>query len=84
MRANPLFRPRESLVLSPLATIATDVVLVRTKTPSFFDTMAPAFAAVECLAALVAAPTRSPPLKQANGSWQTSASIGSHAGKDLE
>jgi len=75
------------LVLSPLATITTDVVLVRTKTPSFFHTMAPAFAAVECLATLVAArraPTRSPPLKQANGSWQTSASTSNHAGKDLE
>jgi DNA-binding MurR/RpiR family transcriptional regulator len=41
--------------LSPLATIADDLILVRTETPSFFHTMAPAFAAVECLAALVAA-----------------------------
>lgn len=41
--------------ISPLAIIADRAVLVRTDTPSFFHTMAPAFAAVECLAALVAA-----------------------------
>jgi DNA-binding MurR/RpiR family transcriptional regulator len=41
--------------LSPLVALADDVILVRTETPSFFHTMAPAFAAVECLAALVAA-----------------------------
>jgi len=41
--------------VSPLAAVATDVILVHTETPSFFHTMAPAFAAVECLAALVAA-----------------------------
>jgi DNA-binding MurR/RpiR family transcriptional regulator len=41
--------------LSPLAALADEVVLVGTETPSFFHTMAPAFAAVECLAALVAA-----------------------------
>ncbi len=41
--------------ISPLASIADQAILVRTDTPSFFHTMAPAFAAVECLAALVAA-----------------------------
>jgi DNA-binding MurR/RpiR family transcriptional regulator len=41
--------------VSPLAIHADHVVLVRTETPSFFHTMTPAFAAVECLAALVAA-----------------------------
>jgi DNA-binding MurR/RpiR family transcriptional regulator len=41
--------------LSPLADSAGDVLIVRTESPSFFHTMAPAFAAVECLAALVAA-----------------------------
>ncbi len=41
--------------LSPLAAFADQTVLVRTETPSFFHTMAPAFAAMECLAALVAA-----------------------------
>lgn len=41
--------------LSPLVALADEVILVRTETPSFFHTMAPAFAAVECLAALVAA-----------------------------
>ncbi len=41
--------------MSPLAPIADEGILVRTDTPSFFHTMAPAFAAVECLAALVAA-----------------------------
>jgi DNA-binding MurR/RpiR family transcriptional regulator len=41
--------------MSPLARAADVAVLVHTETPSFFHTMAPAFAAVECLAALVAA-----------------------------
>jgi DNA-binding MurR/RpiR family transcriptional regulator len=41
--------------VSPLGSIADEQILVRTETPSFFHTMAPAFAAVECLAALVAA-----------------------------
>jgi DNA-binding MurR/RpiR family transcriptional regulator len=41
--------------MSPLARLADAAILVRTETPSFFHTMAPAFAAVECLAALVAA-----------------------------
>ncbi len=41
--------------LSPLAALATEAVLVRTETPSFFHTMTPAFAAVECLAALMTA-----------------------------
>lgn len=41
--------------MSPLVSFADKAILVRTETPSFFHTMAPAFAAVECLAALVAA-----------------------------
>jgi DNA-binding MurR/RpiR family transcriptional regulator len=41
--------------ISPLVALASETILVRTETPSFFHTMAPAFAAVECLAALVAA-----------------------------
>jgi DNA-binding MurR/RpiR family transcriptional regulator len=41
--------------LSPLASLADDTVLIRTETPSFFHTMTPAFAATECLAALIAA-----------------------------
>jgi DNA-binding MurR/RpiR family transcriptional regulator len=41
--------------LSPLARLADASLIVRTETPSFFHTMTPAFAAVECLAALVAA-----------------------------
>jgi DNA-binding MurR/RpiR family transcriptional regulator len=41
--------------MSPLARLADVSLIVRTETPSFFHTMAPAFAAVECLAALVAA-----------------------------
>jgi DNA-binding MurR/RpiR family transcriptional regulator len=41
--------------VSPLAMHADHAILVRTETPSFFHTMTPAFAAVECLAALVAA-----------------------------
>ncbi|MBS0519440.1 MAG: MurR/RpiR family transcriptional regulator [Proteobacteria bacterium] len=41
--------------VSPLAGIADRAVVIGTETPSFFHTMTPAFAAVECLAALVAA-----------------------------
>jgi DNA-binding MurR/RpiR family transcriptional regulator len=41
--------------LSPLSSFADQMIIVQTDTPSFFHTMAPAFAAVECLAALVAA-----------------------------
>ena len=41
--------------VSPLAQVADVTVVVGTETPSFFHSMAPAFAAVECLAALVAA-----------------------------
>ena len=41
--------------LSPLSPLADNAIIVQTETPSFFHTMAPAFAAVECLAALVAA-----------------------------
>ncbi len=40
--------------VSPLAALADAAILIRTETPSFFHTMTPAFAAVECLAALVA------------------------------
>jgi DNA-binding MurR/RpiR family transcriptional regulator len=41
--------------VSPLAAISNTTLVVRTETPSFFHTMAPAFAAIECLTALVAA-----------------------------
>ncbi len=41
--------------LAPIASLADGVVLIGTESPSFFHTMTPAFAAVECLAALVAA-----------------------------
>jgi DNA-binding MurR/RpiR family transcriptional regulator len=41
--------------VSPLVPIAHHAIMVRTETPSFFHTMTPAFAAVECLAALIAA-----------------------------
>jgi DNA-binding MurR/RpiR family transcriptional regulator len=41
--------------VSPLAALADATLIVGTDTPSFFHTMTPAFAAVECLAALVAA-----------------------------
>lgn len=40
--------------LSPLARLADVAVIVRIETPSFFHAMTPAFATVECLAALVA------------------------------
>jgi len=41
--------------LSPLAPFADEIIIVGTETPSFFHSVAPAFAAAECLAALVAA-----------------------------
>src|SRR2546430_16961545 len=41
--------------VSPLSAIASKTLVVLTETPSFFHTMAPAFAAIECLTALVAA-----------------------------
>jgi DNA-binding MurR/RpiR family transcriptional regulator len=40
---------------SPLLEFADATIFVRTDTPSFFHTMTPAFAAIECLTALVAA-----------------------------
>jgi DNA-binding MurR/RpiR family transcriptional regulator len=40
--------------LSPIAQLANVSVIVSTQTPSFFHTMTPAIAAVECMAALVA------------------------------
>jgi DNA-binding MurR/RpiR family transcriptional regulator len=42
-------------VHAPLALLADAVIVVRTETPSFFHTMTPAFAAVECLGALLTA-----------------------------
>ncbi len=41
--------------LSPVARLAAESIIVATDTPSFFHTMAPAFVAVEMLAAMVAA-----------------------------
>ena len=41
--------------VSPLAALARETLIVGTETPSFFHTIAPALAAVECLTALVAA-----------------------------
>lgn len=49
--------------VSPVAPIADETLIVGTETPSFFHSMAPAFAAVECLAALVAARQGSKTLK---------------------
>lgn len=40
--------------VAPLARVADDVVLVQTKSPSFFHTMTPAFAVAEVLGALIA------------------------------
>ncbi|MFD1985460.1 MurR/RpiR family transcriptional regulator [Mesorhizobium newzealandense] len=40
--------------VAPLARIADDVVLVQTKSPSFFHSMTPAFAVAEVLGALIA------------------------------
>ncbi|XIA65062.1 MurR/RpiR family transcriptional regulator [Bradyrhizobium sp. TZ2] len=41
--------------VSPLAAVSSKTLIVQTETPSFFHTMTPAFAAIECLTALVAA-----------------------------
>lgn len=49
--------------LSPLAPFADDMIIVGTETPSFFHSIAPALAAAECLAALVAARRGSNTLK---------------------
>jgi DNA-binding MurR/RpiR family transcriptional regulator len=48
--------------LSPLARLADEALIVRTETPSFFHSMTPAFAAAECLAALIAAKQGQPAL----------------------
>lgn len=53
-RGAPVVAITDSTV-SPLARLASDVILVGTETPSFFHTMTPAFAVVECLGALMAA-----------------------------
>ena len=47
--------------ISPLASLANETLIIGTETPSFFHSMTPAFAAVECLAALVAPPPPPPP-----------------------
>ncbi|MER8716260.1 MurR/RpiR family transcriptional regulator [Mesorhizobium sp. M1295] len=49
----PIVAITDSLV-APLARVADDVVLVQTKSPSFFHTMTPAFAVAEVLGALIA------------------------------
>ena len=49
--------------VSPLAMLVRETLVVGTETPSFFHTMAPAFAAIECLTALVAARRGSETLK---------------------
>ncbi len=49
--------------ISPLASIASETLIIGTETPSFFPSMTPAFATVECLAALVAARRGSETLK---------------------
>jgi DNA-binding MurR/RpiR family transcriptional regulator len=49
--------------VSPLAMLARETLVVDIETPSFFHTMAPAFAAIECLTALVAARRGSETLK---------------------
>jgi DNA-binding MurR/RpiR family transcriptional regulator len=41
--------------VSPLAAVSSKTLIVQTETPSFFHTMTPAFAAIECLTALIAA-----------------------------
>ncbi len=64
--------------ISPLVAFADQAVLVRTETPSFFHTMAPAFAAVECLAALVAARRGSEALAALDESERQLAAFGTY------
>ncbi len=64
--------------ISPLIALADDIILVGTETPSFFHTMAPAFAAAECLAALVAARRGKETLAALEDSEQQLAAFGTY------
>jgi DNA-binding MurR/RpiR family transcriptional regulator len=64
--------------MSPLMALTTLAIMVRTETPSFFHTMAPAFAAVECLAALVAARRGPAALAALEASEQQLAAFGTY------
>jgi DNA-binding MurR/RpiR family transcriptional regulator len=64
--------------MSPLVALADETILVRTETPSFFHTMTPAFAAVECLAALVAARRGSEALAALDGTEKQLAAFGTY------
>ncbi|KAB2848487.1 MAG: MurR/RpiR family transcriptional regulator, partial [Hyphomicrobiaceae bacterium] len=55
-------------VVAPIGRIASDVVIIPTETASFFHTMVPALAAIECLAALVAARASEKTLKMLSAS----------------
>ncbi|HEX3710869.1 MAG TPA: MurR/RpiR family transcriptional regulator [Pseudolabrys sp.] len=65
--------------ISPLVALADEVILVRTDTPSFFHTMAPAFAVAECLAALIAARRGRETLKALEESERQLESFGTYA-----
>lgn len=65
--------------LSPLSKMANDMILVQTETPSFFHTMSPAFSAVECLAALVAARQGPTALATLEASERQLAAFGTYA-----
>jgi len=67
-------------VLSPLARMASDAIIVGTETPSFFHTMSPAFAVVECLAALVAAGKGDQALAALSASEEQLAAFSTYAG----
>jgi DNA-binding MurR/RpiR family transcriptional regulator len=56
--------------VSPLASLSKETLVVGTETPSFFHTMTPAFAAIECLTALVAARRGSQTVKSLAASEQ--------------
>lgn len=64
--------------ISPLAAVADEVILIGTETPSFFHSMAPAFAAAECLAALVAARRGRETLAALEGSERQLAAFGTY------
>ncbi len=65
--------------ISPLRVLADETILVHTDTPSFFHAMAPAFAAVECLAALIAARRGREALAELDKSEHQLAAFGTYA-----
>jgi DNA-binding MurR/RpiR family transcriptional regulator len=77
-RRAPVIAITDSLA-APIARKAREVILVPTDTPSFLQTMTPAFVVVECLAALVAAKRGKTAVKAIAASEAHLARFGSYA-----